>query len=396
MALSWGVTTKANICKRRREIAMLSYSTQLIDEDDILEVIKVLKSPFLAQGPKVEQFEQDLCDYIGAKYAVAFNSATSALHGAYSVSNITHKDEIITTPISFVATSNMFVKFGAKPIWCDVKLDGNIDENHIEKLITPHTKAIVVVDFAGKPVEMQKIVAITKKYNLLLIDDASHALGSSIDGEKIGSFADMSIFSFHAIKPITTSEGGAVLTNSEEFAKKLRLFRSHGVVKKEFWNSDMVSMGYNLRMTEIAGALGSSQLKKLDSFIATRNKIAEYFDERFRGSKLFLTQKQKDGSVTSRHLYPILLNPELHCVKEEIFQELQTRGLGVQVHYKPIYANSFYKEKFGSVSLPVANDFYRSEISIPCNQTMNMEDAKYVADTVLDVISEYKHRGCSF
>jgi UDP-4-amino-4,6-dideoxy-L-N-acetyl-beta-L-altrosamine transaminase len=375
---------------------MLSYSTQLIDDDDIAEVIKVLKSNLLTQGPKVEKFEKDLCDYIGVKYAVAFNSATSALHGAYSVSEIKKSDEIITTPISFVATSNMFVQLGATPIWCDVKLDGNIDENRIEELITKKTKAIVVVDFAGKPVAIKKISAIAKKHKLLLIDDASHALGSGIDGEKIGSFADISIFSFHAIKPITTSEGGAVLTNNEEFAKKLRLFRSHGVIKKEFWNSDMVSMGYNIRMTEIAGALGSSQLKKLDGFIATRNKIAEYFDERFQDTKLFLTQKQESKTITSRHLYPILLNPELHCEKEEIFQELQTRGLGVQVHYKPIYTNSFYKEKFGLFSLHVANDFYRSEISIPCNQTMSMKDAKYVADTVLDIINQYQHRGCSF
>lgn len=367
---------------------MLSYSTQLIDDDDIAVVTEVLKSNFLAQGPRVAAFEQNLCDYTGAKYAVAFNSATSALYGAYSVADIQEDDEIITTPISFVATSNMFVTLGAKPIWCDVKLDGNIDEKEIEKLITPNTKAIVVVDFAGKPVEMQTIEAIAKKHNLLLIDDASHALGSSVKGKKVGSFGTMSIFSFHAIKPITTSEGGAVLTDNEEYAKKLRLFRSHGVVKKELWNSDMVSMGYNLRMTEVAGALGSSQLKKLDKFIATRNKIAAYFDERFQNEKLFLTQKLEKNTISSRHLYPIILNPKLYSLKEDIFKELQERGLGVQVHYKPIYKNSFYQEKFGKVSLPVANDFYNSEISIPCNQTMSMKDAKYVADTVLDVISK--------
>ena len=375
---------------------MLSYSTQLIDEDDIKVVEEVLRSSFLAQGPRVSQFEEDLCKYVGVKYAVVFNSATSALHGAYSVCGITQEDEIITTPISFVATSNMFVELGATPVWCDVKLDGNIDETKIESLITTKTKAIVVVDFAGKPVAMQKIDTIAKKHNLLVIDDASHALGSSIENKKVGSFADMSIFSFHAIKPITTSEGGAVLTSNEEFAKKLRLFRSHGMVKKEFWNSDMVSMGYNLRMTEVAAALGSSQLKKLDSFIKTRNNISKYFDERFQDEKLFLTQKLDKNTISSRHLYPIILAPELHCQKEEIFQELQEKGLGVQVHYKPIYANSFYKEKFGSFSLPVANDFYRSEISIPCNQTMSMEDAKYVADTVLDILAAYKHRGCSF
>jgi len=373
---------------------MLSYSTQLIEEDDIQAVVEVLQSSFLAQGPKVEKFEDDLCKYTNAKYAIAFNSATSALSAAYNISNIQKDDEIITSPISFVATSNMFVTLGAKPIWCDVKLDGNIDEKQIEKLINLKTKAIVVVDFAGKPVEIEFIKKIAQKYKLLLIQDSSHALGSSINNHKIGSFSDMTIFSFHAIKPITTSEGGAILTDNEEYAKKLKLFRSHGIVKKENWNSDMVSMGYNLRMTEVAAALGSSQLKKLDKFIKKRNEISNYFDNRFQNEKMFLTQKLKINTISSRHLYPIILNPELHCVKEEIFKELQERNLGVQVHYKPIYQNSFYKEKFGAISLPVSNDFYRSEISIPCNQTMDMKDAKYVADTFLDVIKKYSHRRC--
>ena len=375
---------------------MLSYSTQLIEEDDIEAVVAVLKSPFLAQGPKVAEFERDLCTYTGAKYAVVFNSATSALQAAYSVGGITVGDELITTPISFVATSNMFVQLGAKPLWCDVKLDGNIDENKIEELISPMTKAIVSVDFAGKPVAIQKIQELARKYNLLVIEDASHALGSSVDDKKIGSFADMTIFSFHAIKPITTSEGGAVITDNKQYADALRLFRSHGIVKKELWNSDMIAMGYNLRMTEVAAALGSSQLKKLDRFVRVRNEIAEYFDQRFKDVKLFLTQKLESNQVSSRHLYPIILNPSLHCMKEEIFKELQERGLGVQVHYKPIYQNSFYKEQFGEISLAVANDFYHSEISIPCNQTMRMDDAKYVADTLLEVINKYTHRGCTF
>jgi UDP-4-amino-4,6-dideoxy-L-N-acetyl-beta-L-altrosamine transaminase len=375
---------------------MLSYSTQLIEDDDIEAVVAVLKSPFLAQGPRVAEFEADLCAYSGAKYAVAFNSATSALQAAYSSCGIQSGDEVITTPISFVATSNMFVTLGATPVWCDVKLDGNIDESRIEALITKKTKAIVPVDFAGKPIAIEKIKEIAQKHNLLLIQDASHALGSSIENKKIGSFSDMTIFSFHAIKPITTSEGGAVVTDNKEFAESLRLFRSHGVVKKKFWNSDMVSMGYNLRMTEVAAALGSSQLKKLDRFIRVRNEIAEYFDERFSKQNLFLTPKIESSCVSSRHLYPIILNPELHCSKEEIFEKMQSSGLGVQVHYKPIYQNSFYKEKFGEFSLPVANDFYRSEISIPCNQTMSMDDAKYVANTVLEILSEYARRGCSF
>jgi len=375
---------------------MISYSTQCIEDDDIAGVVEVLNSSYLTQGQKVAKFEEELCRYTGAKYVITFNSATTALFGAYSVAGIKEGDEIITSPISFVATSNMFVTLGAKPIWCDVKLDGNIDENRIEKLITDKTKTIVPIHFGGKPIEIEKINNIAKKHNLLVIEDAAHALGSSIDGKKIGSFSDMTIFSFHAIKPITTTEGGAVLTDDEEFAKQLRLIRSNGMLKKQLWNSDMVSMGYNFRMSEVGGSLGLTQLKKLDGFIKTREEIARYYDKRFKDEKLFITTKIKENTTSSRHLYPIILNPELQCPKEDIFKELQESGLGVQVHYKPIYQNSFYKEKFGNVSLKVANDFYRSEISLPCHQKMSMDDAKFVADTFLEVVHKYAYRGCSF
>lgn len=375
---------------------MIPYSTQLIDDDDITAVVEVLKSPYLTQGKKVEEFEEALCSYTGAKHAITFNSATSALLAAYSACEIKKDDEVITSPISFVATSNMLVELGAKPIWCEVKLDGNIDEKFIEKLITPHTKAIAGIDFAGKPLPMQKIQEIAKKHNLLFIDDASHALGSSINGQKIGSFADMTILSFHAIKPITTGEGGAVLTDNYEWAEKLRLFRSHGMIKKTLWNSDMVSLGHNFRLTEMAAALGVSQLKKLDNFIKIRNEIAFYYDERFKNEKLFSITKIEKDDISSRHLYPILLAPELYCSKEDIFKELQERGIGVQVHYKPIYQNSFYRELFGDFSLKVADDFYKYEISIPCHQKMNLNDAKFVADKLLEIINKYAHRGCNF
>ncbi|MCD4667400.1 MAG: aminotransferase class I/II-fold pyridoxal phosphate-dependent enzyme, partial [Sulfurimonas sp.] len=201
----------------------LNYSTQFIENDDIDGVVEVLKSSHLTQGKKVKEFEKALCKYTMAKYAITFNSATSALYAAYLACGIKKNDEIITSPISFVATSNMMIQIGAKPIWCDVKNDGNIDEKSIEKLITSKTKAIVPIHFAGKPVAIKKIHKIAKKYNLLVIEDAAHALGSSINTKKIGSFSDMTIFSFHAIKSITTGEGGAVLTNNKKYAKKLKL-----------------------------------------------------------------------------------------------------------------------------------------------------------------------------
>jgi UDP-4-amino-4,6-dideoxy-L-N-acetyl-beta-L-altrosamine transaminase len=375
---------------------MIPYSTQLIDDEDIAAVNEVLKSSHLTQGSKVEAFEKALCDYTGAKHAVTFNSATSALMGAYDAAGIGKNDEIITTPISFVATSNMAIAMEAKPVFCDVKLDGNIDERLIEKLITAQTKAIVPVNFGGKPVNLCKIQEIADKHKLLVIEDACHALGSEVNGKKIGSFSDMTIFSFHAIKPITTGEGGAVLTDNEEYANRLRRFRSHGIIKKQLWNMDMIEMGYNYRLTDIAAALGLSQIKKLDSFIAQRNTIAKYYDERFNGHRLFQTIKIPENESSARHLYPITLVPSLQCAKEDIFSSLHEKGIGVQVHYKPIHQNSFYVEKYGKQRFPVAEDFYRSELSLPCHQKMTLKDAVFVADSFLEVLEEYSMRGCSF
>ncbi len=370
----------------------LSYSTQSIDEDDIVSLIEVLKSPFLTQGPKVQEFEEDLAIYTGAKFAISFNSATSALQASYAVASISKGDEIITSPISFVATSNMILACGATPVWCDIKKDGNIDEKKIEALISSKTKAIVPIHFAGKPVEIEKIHSIAKKHKLLVIEDAAHALGSSIGGQKIGSFSDMTIFSFHAIKPITTGEGGAVLTDNEEYARRLKLIRSHGMIKKELWDSDMTSLGYNFRMSEFAGALGTSQLKKLDNFIEIRNSIASYYDKRFKEEKLFTVQNIDKFQRSSRHLYPIFLQEQLQVHKKKIFKELQENDLGVQVHYKPIYENSFYKEHLGKAFCQGADAFYKAEISIPCHQKMNLNDAKYVADTLIKILSKYSKK----
>lgn len=375
---------------------MIPYSTQYIDEDDISAVTEVLRSSHLTQGRQVEAFEKSLCDYTGAKFAITFNSATSALMGAYSAAGIEKDDEIITTPISFVATSNMAIALDAKPVFCDVKLDGNIDERFIEKLITPKTKAIVPVHFGGKAVNLKKIQEIADRHKLLVIEDACHALGSQIDGKKIGSFSDMTIFSFHAIKPITTGEGGAVVTDNEEYANKLRRFRSHGIVKKKFWNMDMVEMGYNYRLTDIAAALGLSQMKKLDTFIEKRDEIAAYYDERFKNHKLFQTIKIPTNEVSARHLYPVTLIPSLQCPKEDLYTALHEKGIGVQIHYKPIHQNSFYIQKYGRQEFPVAEDFYRSELSLPCHQKMSIEDATFVADTFLEVLESYSIKGCSF
>jgi len=370
---------------------MIPYSRQSINEDDINAVIEALKGDFLTGGKKVEEFEKALCKYLGVKYACAMNSATSALHVAYKSIELKEKDEVITTPITFAATANAVLMCDAKPIFCDVKSDGNINEKKIEALINKNTKAIAPVDFGGNPVNINKIKEICNQHKLYLIQDCSHALGSEINGKKVGIQADIAIFSFHAIKPITTcGEGGAIVTNNKEFYEKAKLFRNHGIVKKQVWNSDMIELGYNYRLSDVACALGISQLKKLDTSIEKRANIAAYYDKKFKNNPYFFPIKIPLNVKSAYHLYPILLDRSLWCSKEDIFKELQEKGIGVQVHYKPTYQFSYYKKLFGEIKLQNTEEFYKAELSLPCHQEMSIEHAKYIADTFLEILETHK------
>ena len=369
---------------------MIPYSKQLIEPCDIQAVIEALESDFLTGGERVNAFEEALAEYLGVKYVCVMNSATSALHVAYQIIGLQKDDEIITTPISFAATSNAALLCQATPIFCDIKHDGNIDEHRIEALITPRTKAIVPVDFGGNPVEIDAIKTLCEEHNLYLIEDASHALGSQIDHQKIGQKSDMTIFSFHAIKPITTFEGGALVCENAEFYAKAKLLRSHGIIKKTLWDLDMLLLGENYRLSDVACALGLSQLKRLDEFIDKRTTIAYYYDEYFANNPYFTTLEIDSHKKSSYHLYPILLDRSLWEFKEAIFQALHEKGIGVQVHYKPIYQLGYYKSRFGEHYLLNAEDFYRAQLSIPCHQGMSMEDALYVATTLLDVLTLFK------
>lgn len=371
---------------------MIPYSRQSIDQSDIDAVVETLKGDFLTGGKKVSDFEEALAHYLGIKHVCVMNSATSALHVAYQIIGLQEGDEVITTPLTFAATSNTAIQCGATPVFCDIRYDGNIDERKLEALITPRTKAIAPVDFGGNPLPIDAIKALCDKHKLFLIEDASHALGSEIEGVKVGNVADMTIFSFHAIKPITTFEGGAIATNNSAFYEQAKLLRSHGIVKKELWNSDMVTLGENYRLSDVACALGLSQLKRLESFIAKRNEIAHYYDERFANNPFFTTIAIDKPKRSTYHLYPILLDRSLWCSKEEIFQALHVKGFGVQVHYKPVYQFSYYKERFGEQRLETTEDFYRAELSIPCHQGMSMEDAVMVADALLETLASIK--GC--
>ncbi|EKN0010330.1 UDP-4-amino-4,6-dideoxy-N-acetyl-beta-L-altrosamine transaminase [Campylobacter coli] len=375
---------------------MLTYSHQNIDQSDIDALTKALKDEILTGGKKVDEFEEALCEYVGVKHACVLNSATSALHLAYTALGIKEKI-VLTTPLTFAATANAALIAGAKVEFIDIKNDGNIDEKKLEARLLKDSKnigAISVVDFGGNSVEIDEISSLAKKYNIPLIDDASHALGSEYKGKKVGSMADLSIFSFHPVKPITTFEGGAVVSDNEELITKIKLLRSHGIIKKRLWDSDMIELGYNYRLSDVACALGINQLKKLDHNLEKREEIASFYDKEFEKNPYFSTIKIKNYKKSSRHLYPILLFPEFYCQKEELFESLLHTGIGVQVHYKPTYEFSFYKKLLGEIRLQNADNFYKAELSIPCHQEMNLKDAKFVKDTLFSILEKVKKGYC--
>ncbi|RAX53044.1 UDP-4-amino-4,6-dideoxy-N-acetyl-beta-L-altrosamine transaminase [Helicobacter sp. 16-1353] len=365
---------------------MIPYSTQCIDDDDINAVIATLKSDFITQGEMVDKFEKELAKYLGVKFVAVFNSATSALNIAYKILPLSGS-RAITTPLSFCATTNMMLENNINPIFCDCDDNGNISPESIKANITNDTKAIVSVDFAGNSVDVDRILDICKEYNLYFISDSSHSCGGEYKNKKIGQFADMTIFSFHALKPITTIEGGAIATNNEIFYNQAILLRSHSIIKKRLWNSELDSIGYNFRLSDVASSLGLSQLKKLDFFINKRHKIALFYDTFFKDNRHFRTLNIPSYIKSTHHLYPILLNQHLWCYKEEIFNSLLHLGIGVQVHYKPIYQYNLYKKNHSIIEN--VENFYKSEISIPCHQKMNEEDAEYVADSIIKILQRY-------
>nr|WP_296807604.1 UDP-4-amino-4,6-dideoxy-N-acetyl-beta-L-altrosamine transaminase [uncultured Methanobrevibacter sp.] len=373
----------------------LPYGKQTIDDNDIDEVVKTLKSDFITQGPKIEEFEKALAKYCGAKYAVAFNSGTSALHGAYFALGLKKGDEMITSPNTFVASSNAGLYLGANVKFGDIELEtGNLDVNKIET--SENTKLITPVHYSGNPVDLKEFSEID---NVKIIEDGAHALGASYNGEKIGSlkYSEMAMFSFHPVKHITTGEGGIIITNDEEYFERLQLFRSHGITKNNLvneshgdWYYEMQELGFNYRITDIQCALGLSQLKKLDSFVKSRRRIAGIYNEIFEDNPYFDVTIEKENRKSSYHLYPILLKDNLVKYKKDIFSKLRANGLGVQVHYIPVYKQPYYQKlgfKYDECS--VCEKFYAKELSIPMYPTLNDEDIEFVKETIYKVMGEF-------
>ncbi|GAA9696837.1 UDP-4-amino-4,6-dideoxy-N-acetyl-beta-L-altrosamine transaminase [Helicobacter pylori] len=369
-----------------------AYSEPCLDEEDKKAVLEVLNSKQLTQGKRSLLFEEALCEFLGVKHALVFNSATSALLTLYRNFSDFNADcnEIITTPISFVATANMLLESGYTPVFAEVKNDGNIDELALEKLITKKTKAIVSVDYAGKSVEIESIQELCKKHSLSFLSDSSHALGSEYQNKKVGGFALASVFSFHAIKPITTAEGGAVVTNDGELYEKMKLFRSHGMLKKDFFEGEVKSIGHNFRLNEIQSALGLSQLKKAPLLMQKREEIALVYDRIFKDNPYFTPLHPLLKDKSSNHLYPILMRQKFFTCKKLILENLHKRGILAQVHYKPIYQYQLYQQLFNTAPLKSAQDFYRAEISLPCHANLNLESVQNIAHGVLKTFENLK------
>ncbi|PDX53506.1 UDP-4-amino-4,6-dideoxy-N-acetyl-beta-L-altrosamine transaminase [Helicobacter pylori] len=362
-----------------------AYSEPCLDEEDKKAVLEVLNSKQLTQGKRSLLFEEALCEFLGVKHALVFNSATSALLTLYrNFSEFSaDRNEIITTPISFVATANMLLESGYKPVFAGIKNDGNIDELALEKLINERTKAIVSVDYAGKSVEIESIQELCKKHSLSFLSDNSHALGSEYQNKKVGGFALASVFSFHAIKPITTAEGGAVVTNDSELYEKMKLFRSHGMLKKDFFEGEVKSIGHNFRLNEIQSALGLSQLKKAPLLMQKREEVALVYDRIFKDNPYFTPLHPLLKDKSSNHLYPILMDQKFFTFKRSILESLHKLGILAQVHYKPIYQYQLYQQLFNTAPLKSAEDFYNAEISLPCHANLNLESVQNITHGVL-------------
>ena len=370
----------------------IPYGKQFIDEDDIKAVVEVLKSDFLTTGPKIKEFEDELCRYLGVKYCVAVANGTAALHLA-SLVLLNKGDKVITTPNSFVATSNSILYVEAIPIFVDIQEDGNIDLDLCEEELKKDSsiKAIYVVHFSGNSIEQEKLKYLIESYNIKILEDCAHSLGASFENIKAGSCenSDCSILSFHPVKHITTGEGGAITTNSKEIYEKLLELRAHGIKRlPEFapWYYEMHSLGFNYRITDMQAALGISQLKKLDSFVKRRKEIALRYDEAFFNS--IVKPLYSFNQNSSYHLFVVKVDfSKLNISKVELFNKMREKNIGLQLHYIPINKQPYYKSLgYGNEDTPIMNKYYDECFSLPMYSSLSNEEQEYVIKTLLEIL----------
>lgn len=380
-----------------------SYGKQSISFSDIWEVIKTLKSPWLTQGPRVREFEECLCSYTGAKYAVAVSNGTAALHLAMRAIGLSIGDEVITSPVTFLASANCVLYAGGKVAFADIEADtACIDPDEIKKHVNKRTKAIIPVHFAGQSCDMVAINKIAKRNKLYIVEDAAHAIGSEYKNEIVGSctYSDMAIFSFHPVKTISTGEGGAISTNSKEYYEKLLMLRSHGMTKSidnfqqydpindGSWFYEMQMLGYNYRLTDIQAALGISQMKRLERFVKRRREIVALYKESFKDSKIFSFLVERNDSRAAFHLFPLLIDfIKLNQNKKIFMEKIKSRGLNLQVHYIPVHLQPYYKQ-FGyrKGDFPIAENFYQQTLSLPLYPDLSDRDVSNIIQIIKDSI----------
>src|SRR5215471_2745909 len=379
---------------------LLPYGRHSLDQQDIQAVVEVLRSDWLTTGPKVAEFEERFAEWVGAKHAVSFSSGTAALHGAAFTPGLGPRDEAITTPLTFCATANCVVYQGATPVFADVSADTlNLDPARVSEKITKQTKAVIAVDYAGQPSDLDELRAKAQRHRLIFIEDACHALGAEYRGKRVGSLADMTIFSFHPVKHLTTGEGGMVTTQDAKLAETLRRFRNHGISSEARqrqqsgqWFYEMVLLGFNYRLTDVACALGLNQLDRLESNLARRREIAARYTKAFREIPAVIAPDVRDELNPAWHLYPIRLKRELLSVdRGEIFRALRAENLGVNVHYIPVHQHPYYRDHYGyrGGEFPIAEAAYESLISLPMFHGMTDQDAEDVIHAVHKVTANY-------
>ncbi len=381
--------------------AKIFYGHQYIDDADIQAVVEVLKSDTITCGPKITELEEKLCRITGAKYAVVCSNGTAALHMACMAAGVSEGDEVITTPITFAASANCALYCGAKPVFADINEETyNIDPEMVGKLINSRTKAVVAVDYTGQSAQLDELLDHCRENNLVLIEDGAHVIGTRYKGKCNGSIADMTTLSFHPVKTVTSGEGGAVLTNSEEYYEKLLLYRTHGITKDVAkmeneadgpWYYEQTTLGMNYRMTDIQAALLISQLDKLPLFIKRRKEIVRTYNEAFSKLPQIIVQKEIPESDTTRHLYILRLNlSKLTIDRRQFFEALAAENICCNVHYIPTYYFPYYQRLGYEKGLcPKAEKLYEEIISLPLYYAMTDKDVQDVICAVTKIANYY-------
>ena len=374
---------------------MLPYGRHEVDEADIQAVVEVLRGDWLTNGPTVRRFEEAFAERVGAGFAVALSSGTAALHAAVHVAGIQPGDEVITSPLTFLASANCILYCGGTPIFADVDPETlNLDPAATEAALTARTRVILPIHFAGLPCAMDRIHAVARSRNLTVIEDAAHALGAAIGGRPVGGLSEFTTFSFHPVKHITTGEGGMVTTNDADLAERLRRFRNHGIEREvrqrqATWRQDMVTFGVNYRLTDLQSALGLSQLRRLDASLKRREEIAARYHAAFAAMPEVMLAPTQPGNRHAWHIYPLRLDRDrLREDRETIFQALRAENIGVMVHYLPVHLHPYYQERFGTRRgmCPAAEAAAAQLLTLPLFPRMTDGDAADVIAAVGKVI----------